>query len=146
MPAIANPRHELFAQTMASGKSASEAYRQSGAKGKNADVHAARLMVNDSIRKRVAELKEAQSKKCEMTRDQLREFLVSVILAKPEDANFDNPICEITMSKAGPAVVFPSKLGAAAQLAKLTGWNEVEKVSVEAGDTLSAFLRQIVTK
>ena len=50
------------------------------------------------------------------------------------------------MSKAGPAAVFPSKLGAAAQLAKLTGWNEVEKVSVEAGDTLSAFLRQIVTK
>ena len=49
------------------------------------------------------------------------------------------------MSKAGPAVVFPNKLGAAAQLAKLTGWNEVEKVSVEAGDTLSAFLRQIVT-
>jgi hypothetical protein len=31
-------------------------------------------------------------------------------------------------------------------LAKLTGWNEVEKVSVETGDTLSAFLRQIVTK
>ena len=42
--------------------------------------------------------------------------------------------------------MFPSKLGAAAQLAKLTGWNEVEKVSVEAGDTLLAFLRQIVTK
>ena len=50
------------------------------------------------------------------------------------------------MAKAGPTVVFPSKLAAAAQLAKLTGWNEVEKVSVEAGDTLSAFLRQIVTK
>ena len=78
-------------------------------------------------------------------RDQLRQFLVSVILAKPEDASFNNPLCEIAMTKAGPAVAFPSKLAAAAQLAKLTGWNEVEKVSVEAGDTLSAFLRQIVT-
>jgi hypothetical protein len=48
--------------------------------------------------------------------------------------------------KSGAAAVFPSKLGAAVQLAKLTGWNEVEKVSVEAGDTLSAFLRQIVTR
>ena len=57
-----------------------------------------------------------------------------------------NPLCEIAMTKKGPAPVFPDKLGAAAQLAKLTGWNEVEKVSVEAGDTLSAFLRQIVTK
>ena len=44
----------------------------------------------------------------------------------------------------GPAVVFPEELGAAAQLAKLTGWNTAEKVSVEAGDTLSAFLREIV--
>ena len=50
------------------------------------------------------------------------------------------------MTKAGPAPVFPDKLGAAAQLAKLTGWNSVEKVSVETGDTLSAFLRQIVAK
>ena len=146
MPALANPRHELFAQAVASGKSASEAYRQSGATGKNADVQAAKLVVKSSIRERVEELKEAQSKKCEMTRDQLRQFLVACILAKPEDASFNNPLCEITMSKAGPAAVFPSKLGAAAQLAKLTGWNEVEKVSVEAGDTLSAFLRQIVTK
>ena len=81
-----------------------------------------------------------------MTKDQFRQFLVSVMVAKPEDASFNNPLCEIAMTKAGPAAVFPSKLGAATQLAKLTGWNEVEKVSVEAGDTLSAFLRQIVTK
>ena len=63
MPALASPRHEKFAQAVASGKSASEAYRQSGANGKNADVHAARLMVNDGIRKRVAELKAAQCQK-----------------------------------------------------------------------------------
>jgi hypothetical protein len=109
-------------------------------------VQAAKLVVKSSILERVAELKEAQSKKCEMTRDQLRQFLVDVIRAKPEDASFNNPLCEVAMAKAGPAAVFPSKLAAAAQLAKLTGWNEVEKVSVEAGDTLSAFLRQIVTK
>ena len=81
-----------------------------------------------------------------MTRDQLRQFLVDVIRAKPEEASFKNPLCEVAMTKAGPTAVFPSKLAAAVQLAKLTGWNEVEKVSVEAGDTLSAFLRQIVTK
>ena len=143
MPALANPRHELFAQAVASGKSASEAYRQSGATGKNADVQAAKLMVNNSICERVAELKEAQSKKCEMTRDQLRQFFVDVIRAKPEDASFNNPLCEIAMTKAGPAAVFPSKLGAAVQLAKLTGWNEVEKVSVEAGDSILSFLDKV---
>jgi hypothetical protein len=103
-------------------------------------------MVNDGICKRISEVREEQAAKCEMTKDQFRQFLVSVMVAKPEDASFNNPLCEIAMTKAGPAAVFPSKLGAAVQLAKLTGWNEVEKVSVEAGDTLSAFLRQIVTK
>ena len=143
MPALANPRHELFAQAVASGKSASEAYRQSGATGKNADVQAAKLVVKSSIRERVAELKEAQCKKCEMTRDQLRQFLVDVIRAKPENASFNNPLCEIAMTKAGPAAVFPSKLGAAVQLAKLTGWNEVEKVSVEAGGSILSFLDKV---
>ena len=80
------------------------------------------------------------------SRDQFRQFLVNVIQAKPEQASMQNPLCEIAMAKNGPAAVFPGKLAAAAQLAKLTGWNEVEKVSVEAGDTLRAFLRQIVTK
>ena len=146
MPALANPRHELFAQAVASGNSASEAYRQSGATGKNADVHAGRLMVNDGICKRISEIREEQAAKCEMTKDQFRQFLVSVMVAKPEDANFQNPLCELAMTKAGPAAVFPSKLAAAAQLAKLTGWNEGEKVNIEAGDTLTAVPRQIVTK
>ena len=106
----------------------------------------AQLLVNPSICKRIREICEDQAKKCEITKDQLRQFLVSIILAKPEDANFNNPLCEVATTKAGPTAVFPSKLGAAIQLAKLTGWNEVEKVNIEAGDTLSAFLRQIVTK
>jgi len=75
-----------------------------------------------------------------MAKDQFRQFLVSIILAKPEDASFNNPLCEVAMARAGPTAVFPSKLAAAAQLAKLTGWNEVEKVSVEAGD---AFFRSL---
>ena len=44
MPMLANSRHELFAQAVASGRSASQAYRQSGANGKNADVQAAKLV------------------------------------------------------------------------------------------------------
>ena len=146
MPALGQIRHERFCQLYARLGNASEAYRQAGYQGKNADVLSAQLLVNPSICKRIREICEDQAKKCEITKDQLRQFLVSIILAQPEDANFNNPLCEVAMTKAGPAAVFPSKLGAAAQLAKLTGWNEVEKVSVEAGDTLSAFLRQIVTK
>ena len=44
-------------------------------------------------------------------------FLINVIQAKPEQASMQNPLCEIAMTKEGPAPVFPDKLGAAAQLA-----------------------------
>ena len=103
-------------------------------------------MENDGISSRIAELRAQQSAKSEFSRDQFRQFLINVIQAKPEQASMQNPLCEIAMTKKGPAPVFPDKLGAAAQLAKLTGWNSVEKVSVETGDTLNAFLRQIVAK
>ena len=125
MPALANPRHELFAQAVASGKSASEAYRQSGATGKNADVHAARLMVNDGISKRVAELKAAQSQRSELSRDELREFLTEVILTPAGNVDEQSRLCQ--SCKITPElreIRMPDKLAAAAQLAKLCGWHE----------------------
>ena len=125
MPVLANPRHELFAQAVASGKSASEAYRQSGATGKNADVQAAKLVVKSSIRERVAELKEAQSRKSELSRDRLREFLTEVILTPAGNVDEQSRLCQ--SYKVTPDVReirMPDKLAAAAQLAKLCGWHE----------------------
>jgi Terminase small subunit len=146
MPILANPRHELFCQAIASGRPAMESYKLAGYKKSSAKANATRLMENDGISSRIAELRAQQSAKSEFSRDQLRQFLIHVITAKPEQASMQNPLCEIAMTKEGSAPVFPDKLGAAVQLAKLTGWNSVEKVSVEAGDTLSAFLRQIIAK
>jgi phage terminase small subunit len=146
MPLLVNPRHELFCQAIASGTPAMEAYKLAGYKNSSAKANATRLMENDGIASRIAELSAQQSTKSEFSRDQFRQFLINVIQAKPEQASMQNALCEIAMTKEGPAPVFPDKLNAAAQLAKLTGWNSVEKVSVEAGDTLSAFLRQIVAK
>ena len=146
MAILANPRHELFCQAIASGRPAMEAYKLAGYKLSSAKANATRLMENDGISSRIAELRAQQSAKSEFSRDQLRQFLIHIIPAKPEQASMQNPLCEIAMTKEGPAPVFPDKLGAAAQLAKLTGWNSVEKVSVETGDTLSAFLRQVIAK
>ena len=123
-----------------------EAYKFAGYKRSSAKANATRLMENDGIAAKIAELRAQQSAKSEFCRDQFRQFLINVIQAKPEQASMQNPLCEIAMTKGGPAPVFPDKLGAAAQLAKHTGWNSVEKVSVETGNTLSAFLRQIVAK
>ena len=144
MPALANPRHERFAQAVASGKSASEAYRQSGANGKNADVHAARLMVNDGICKRVAELKAAQSQKSELSRDQAREFLTEVILTPAGRVDEHSRLCQsYKVTSEGREIRMPDKLRAIELLAKLCGWNEPDKYKLGADDELMELLSQL---
>ena len=124
MPILANARHELFAQAVASGKSASEAYRRSGGKGKNADVQAAKLVVSGSICERVAELKEAQSQKSELSRDRLREFLTEVILTPAGKVDEQSRLCQsCKITPEFREIRMPDKLAAAAQLAKLCGWS-----------------------
>ncbi|MBO9122798.1 MULTISPECIES: terminase small subunit [unclassified Rhizobium] len=54
MSVLANPRHEAFAQAVASGKSATEAYAVAGFKPHQ--QNASRLMLNDVVRARVAEI------------------------------------------------------------------------------------------
>ena len=133
MPLLDNVRHERFAQAVASGKSAAEAYRQSGANGatgKNADAHAARLTVNGSISRRIAELKEAQSQKSELSRDQARQFLTEVILTPAGKVDEHSKLCQ--SYKVTPEVReirMPDKLRAVEQLAKLCGWNSPRNMS-----------------
>lgn len=125
---LENARHERFAQLVASGKSATQAYAEAGYSAKDADTAGPRLSGNVGVAARIAALKAAQADKCEFDRDELRKFLVGVLKAKPSEADADNPLCDLVMTKMGPAMVFPSKLQAAAQLAKLCGWNEPEKI------------------
>ncbi len=62
--------------------------------GDHAQRFAARLMVNDGIRKRVAELKEAQSQKSELSRDQVREFLTEMILTPAGKVDEQSRLCQ----------------------------------------------------
>jgi phage terminase small subunit len=54
MPVLPNPRHEAFAQALAKGKTADEAYAQAGYSPNRGN--ATRLKANENIRKRVSEL------------------------------------------------------------------------------------------
>ena len=78
-----------------------------------------------------------------MSRDEYRRFLVGVICSKPKDATLDNPLCELSFTRDGRQVSFPNKLAAGAQLSKLCGWNEPEKLEHGATDTLTEFLKRI---
>ena len=65
MAALKNARHERFAQELAKGKSASEAYRVAGYKPD--DGNAIRLTGNDKVKARLAELSERIAEKAEWT-------------------------------------------------------------------------------
>ena len=101
---------------------------------------ACRWLRKVSIKARIAELKRLAAEKCDMTREQTVRALSGIIQAKPSEASLENPLCEMVATKVGPAAVFPSKLGAIAQLVKMCGWNEPEKHEHGADDEFTELL------
>jgi len=59
VPALENPKHEIYCQHLARGQSASRAYEAAGFKPGRQNAH--RLGLHDDIRQRVAELKETRA-------------------------------------------------------------------------------------
>jgi hypothetical protein len=74
-PKAHNPRHERFAQLLAQGKSAVEAYRLAGyrAGDKSAETAGPRLFRNVHIQARVADLQQKAASKTEITLEGLLE-------------------------------------------------------------------------
>lgn len=73
MPALKNPKHELFAQHWASGKTEIEAYELAGYKPDAANAN--KLTRNNQILARVREIQAKFEKRVEFTKaDMVREF------------------------------------------------------------------------
>ena len=106
-----------------------------------ADVQAAKLVVRGSICERVAELKEAQSQKSELSRDRLREFLTEVILTPAGNVDEQSRLCQsYKVTSDVREIRMPDKLRAVEQLAKICGWNEPDKFEHGADDELTELL------
>lgn len=117
MPTLKNPKHEKFAQLVASGITANAAFAQVGYK---APQNSPRLRNNELVPKRIAELQVRNERKAEMaalTRDELVGILTDIVKATrnrlPEARTADG-------------------LKAAEMLARMCGCNEPEKVSVHS--------------
>jgi hypothetical protein len=79
MPRIDNPKHELFAQELAKGKSQAEAYELAGYKGDR--TAASRLSTNDNVQARVAELVGRAAERAEISVASVTEDLKRIALA-----------------------------------------------------------------
>jgi phage terminase small subunit len=74
MGALSNPRHERFAQELAKGKSATEAYSEAGYQESRAS--ASRLLTNANVQARVAELQERAAANVVISREWVLEQLI----------------------------------------------------------------------
>jgi hypothetical protein len=80
MPILENPRHERYAQEVASGSSQSEAYETAGFRSSTpaaTKANASRLMSRPEVRDRVAELQLAQGRQSEIKRADIIEMLLA---------------------------------------------------------------------
>ena len=140
MAVLKNSRHEKFAQAVASGLSGSEAYRQvvGAVAGKNADVMADQLMDQHGVRERVAELKEANSRKATLSREQTIEFLCNVISTSAAKVDADSPLVQSAEFVDGKPVKLriPDKIAAAKELVRICGWAKPNRIELSATDTL----------
>lgn len=127
MPTLRNQRHERFAQALAKGKSATEAYAEAGYSSDRGN--ATRLTANDSIKSRVAEIQGRSAKKAEVT--------VDTLAAELEEAR-GLALKEKQSSAAVQATMGKAKLfGLGVENRKLSGTLQVVTITAEKLDGLT---------
>lgn len=85
MPALTNPKHERFAQELAKGETAREAYVTAGYA--RSDAHASRLASSGKVQARISEILERSAKRAEISIATLTADLMRI--AQKAEANND---------------------------------------------------------
>ena len=145
-PPFKNVRHENFAQCVASGLSGADAYRQAADySGKQADGNAANWMNRPGVRERIAELKEANSRKSALTREQIIEFLCNAITTSAAKVEADSSLVQSAEFVDGKPVKLriPDKIVAVKELTRMCGWAQPNRIELSARDTLAEFIDSI---
>ena len=89
MPPVSNPRHERFAQELASGKSAAEALAAAGYESDRRN--GTRLTTKEDISRRVAELQERGAMRTAITIEKLTKMLLEDREAARQPASSGQP-------------------------------------------------------
>lgn len=91
MAALTNPKHERFAQALAKGSTATDAYAEAGYKPH--DSNAARLSGNDRIQARVTELLERAAHRVEISVATVTERLLKI--AEKGEGSAEAPLLSV---------------------------------------------------
>jgi len=96
MPALDNPKHERFAQELAKGVSAREAYKTAGYETKSdaaTDAAASRLLSDVKVQARVAQIQERAAIRTEITVASITERLLAI--ATKGEASTEAPLLSV---------------------------------------------------
>jgi hypothetical protein len=145
MPALPTPKDEAFCQGVANGLSNAEAWRRATGRTNNADVHGAECIVKNGIKERINELKEANSRKSTLTREQVIEFLCKAGTASASNVEADSPLVQSAEFVDGKPVKLkiPDKIAAVRELVKICGWAQPARLELSTRDTLADFIDSI---
>ena len=136
--------YEEFAEFAASGLSLAESYRRTTGQTKNADVKGTQWHGYAGIKERIAELKNRMLDRAQMTRDELLAFYAEVIRTPADQVPAGSPVIQAYEqdSEGRVKVRICDKATSGAQLARMCGWNEPDKVEMSA-DSLTSYLLEL---
>lgn len=127
MPVLKNSRHEKFAQLVASGDPQANAYVSAGYAQTGCHANASRLIAQDNISARIAEIREKAATKADITKADVIKFLRKFV-------EFDIMLEPMKRS---------DQLKAAEIIIKLCGFAEPEKVQLGANSELTELLKKL---
>jgi hypothetical protein len=152
MAALTNPKHEAFAQKIAEGISAAEAYRELYPKAApaSAETLGPALFRSVQVSFRIEELKLVQQtiieEKFKMGREDITQFLVDVVKTPIGEVDETHWLCQEYSETSGVngttrKYKMPSKLDAIEKVIKMGGYYAPEKV--EHSGTVTGLLQKL---
>ena len=119
------------------------AYSEAGYsnRGKNAEANATRMMENDGVKSRLAEIRTKTAANLKLKREDLARHLYAAVMTPIGDLDANSPLLqEFSIGKDGQKRVKSiDKIAAARLLCEMMGWKEPEQVVIETGpNTLDA--------
>jgi hypothetical protein len=124
-PPLPNPRHEAFAQAVASGQSATDAYVTVYGQGRrdSAANTGSRLRKDPAVAARIAALQSAAAQNVTIDLQKILGFLDRVIFTPIVEVTASSDLCHRKKATAhGDDLAMPDKLAAAALAARLLGF------------------------
>jgi Terminase small subunit len=124
--------------------SLAESYRRTTGQTRNADVKGDQWHRYAGIKERIAELKAQNAQRAQMTREELLVFYAAVIRTPADQVPAGSPVIQAYEQDGEGRVKLRicDKAAASAQLAKMCGWNEPDKVEMSA-NSLTSYLREL---